>query len=192
MSTLVAPLPCLLGLHPRSALGSRSTRSRRVCSVTACRSQAEQHNSREYILPAQPNTRRSNVTDAPSTGFRLHVALGWALLLPLTLCMLPMLARPQPRHQVVSATAIVLPSAHQPAANADVQPTVRRQLPIYQSAFASISLSSFGHFFRQVHAAHFAKVLTYQAQRVSRTCGFAWTAVNTCLGSSCITSQHSL
>ena len=109
------------------------------------------------LTPASPNAARRLIT----------TVLGWAILLPLSLSMLPGLAH---AHTKPAAVPVAVPAACQPAKASHAAVVNATQVPLcLQGAVASLSISSFGHLLQSLHTAYFVKMLTYQAQRVRST-----------------------
>lgn len=110
--------------------------------------------------PASSNPARRLIT----------TILGWAIFLPLSLCMLPGLGRAHTKPEAIPLHAEAVPTACQPAEASHAAVVNATQLPLcLQGAVASISISSFGHLLQSLHTAYFVKMLTYQAQRVRGT-----------------------
>lgn len=160
-------------LSPQRACGSTRRLVAKTYTVTACACRPEpgsrnlQQRSRTQ-QPLQQASKAAGSQSSDSASRIIKAAFGWAVLLPFSLCLLLGLAHAQPQQTFVPLSAIPVPSAHQPAAVRHEGLAASAQTPImYQGAFASMSFSSLGHSLQHLHAAHFAKVLTYQAQRVS-------------------------
>ena len=106
------------------------------------------------LKPSSPNAARRFIT----------TIFGWAVLLPLSLGMLPGRGH---AHTKPAAVPVAVPAACQPAKASHTAVVNATQMPLcLQGAVASISISSFGHLLQSLHTAYFAKMLTYQAQRV--------------------------
>ena len=147
------------------------------CVIKACQPQLDFNNERRSDT-CEPPPRQDLVTlkQAPRTNRRriFKMALAWAMLVPLSFWVLSALTSAQPKRHATLVSAVTMCSTNQPTASTCAKMTHNHHVSrTYQGAFASISISSFEHVLRHLHTAHFAKLLTYQAQRVSVTVGLS-------------------
>lgn len=145
------------------------------CVVKACHNQPD-CNSKQRSDTCEPPLRKSVTCseEAPRTTVLRtgKSALAWAVLFPLAFSILPGLASAQAKRNALPVSAITMSSTSQPTASTCAKIThIQHISRPCQGVFASISISSFGHMLRHLHTAHIAKLLTYQAQRVSFTFG---------------------